>query len=231
LAAFTVLLATGNNDLDKELQKALSDAGVSLAGDPVYYREALESPGIVKDAAVVVLSTSLAGSLPLRDLIFSLRSRDVRVVLLVGDNAEVGDAAVGMGVYDLIDDPVDPAEVVDRVLHPATFASVVAQRRGAPVMPAEIPERARGPHHRGTKTNRAAGGLAAVGEKIKRWGRKAAEGGPVDLGGLNVQADFPLPGAGTFGGETRPFSPCRWSSSAPRTAVTSRPGPTPACRR
>ena len=137
MAAFTVLLATGNNDLDKELQKALSDAGVSLAGDPVYYREALESPGIVKDAAVVVLSTSLAGSLPLRDLIFSLRSRDVRVVLLVGDNAEVGDAAVGMGVYDLIDDPGETQNLYGNPQHAALQQDLTARMEK---LRAQIPE-------------------------------------------------------------------------------------------
>ncbi|MDA8334390.1 MAG: diguanylate cyclase [Peptococcaceae bacterium] len=197
MAVFTVLLATGNNDLDKELRKALSDAGVSFAGDPVYYREALESPGIVKDAAVVVLSTSLAGSLPLRDLIFRLRSRDVRVVLLVGDSVEIGDAAVGMGVYDLIDDPVDPADVVERVLHPATFASVVDGRHpgpsgvAVPGVPADEHRVAAPPAGRG---------LTAVREAIRRLKGKTFAAGTVDLSGLKVWSNFPLPAAKPFDG-------------------------------
>ena len=44
-----VLLATGNHDLDQELQAALSDAGIIAAG-PVYYREALKLETVLDGA-------------------------------------------------------------------------------------------------------------------------------------------------------------------------------------
>jgi diguanylate cyclase (GGDEF)-like protein len=60
------------------------------------------------------------------EVIFSLRKRDIRVILLAGEGSgELRQAAIGMGVYDIIEDPFQAADVVERVLHPATFAEAV----------------------------------------------------------------------------------------------------------
>ena len=63
----------------------------------------------------------------------------MRVILLAGDGSdELREAAIGMGVYDIIDDPVQAADVVESVLHPATFASAVGCK---PPDAPEVPER------------------------------------------------------------------------------------------
>jgi hypothetical protein len=120
-----ILLATGNHDLDKELEGAFSATGIATA-DPVYYREALQLETVLGGIEAVVLSPALNGSVPIHEVIYSLRKNDIRVVLLSGDNSdELRQSAIGMGVYDIIEDPVQAKDVVSSLLHPATFATAV----------------------------------------------------------------------------------------------------------
>jgi hypothetical protein len=133
-----VLLATGNHDLDKELESALSNAGIATAG-PVYYREALKLETVLDGVDAIVISPALSGSTQVNEVILSLRKNDIRVILLAGEGSEdLRQTAIGMGVYDIIDDPVQAADVVASVLRPATFASAVGCK--LPAAPA-VPER------------------------------------------------------------------------------------------
>ena len=153
-----VLLATGNHDLDQELQAALSDAGIIVTG-PVYYREALKLETVLDGVEAVVISPALSGSTSLNEVIFLLRKNDMRVILLAGEGSdELREAAIGMGVYDIIDDPVQAADVVESVLHPATFASAVGCK---PPDAPEVPERQ-------AKETRASGSIA--GERLSQAG-------------------------------------------------------------
>jgi MinD-like ATPase involved in chromosome partitioning or flagellar assembly len=131
-----VLLATGNHDLDKELESALSNAGIATVG-PVYYREALKLETVLDEVDAIVISPALGGSTPVNEAILSLRKNDIRVIFLAGSGSgELREAAIGMGVYDIIDDPVQAADVVASVLRPATFASAVGCKLpAAPVVP------------------------------------------------------------------------------------------------
>ena len=85
------------------MQVALSDAGIIMAG-PVYYREALKLETVLDGVEAVVISPALSGSTSLNKVIFSLRKNDMRVILLAGDRSdELREAAIGMGVYDIIE--------------------------------------------------------------------------------------------------------------------------------
>lgn len=203
-----ILLATGNQGLDAELHEAMTGKGISFAGDPVYYREALELADVVKDAGVVVLSTALGGSTPFEKVVHAIRSRDLRVVLLVGKGEDkIKDAAIGMGVYDIIDDPVMVADVVRYVLYPATYASVKGEGKAIPfaeadgthvhptgrpdIQPEDVKEKGSGV---GSRSFNRKNLKAAIG----KWRGDAGRGDSPNLTGLKIWANFPLKGANTF---------------------------------
>jgi len=148
----TVLLATGSEVLDAELAVRPS----FRIGGQVLYREAVVGKATRSGAVVVVLACSLSGSTDLPQVIYNLRRLDIRVILLAGDpeNTDGGllSQAVGLGVYDLLFDPVRPDEVARAILQPAGFAGAAvwldgngdqAVRPAAPA-PVVVPERRKG---------------------------------------------------------------------------------------
>lgn len=124
-----VLLATGVEDLDKEISALLEQRGIEVIGE-CGYREGIFSLLQDRKADVVVVSPKLSGTLDIASVIYSLRrEKNVRVILLPGrrDDPEadgIAKKAVSWGVYDLVWDLVTPAGVVHRILAPATLADV-----------------------------------------------------------------------------------------------------------
>jgi len=121
-----VLVATGFEELDRDISADLSGRGIDTAGE-CYYREGLLSLAKDRGVDVVVLSSHLPGQVEMTDLVRELRMAGLRVILLPGrrDDREAVDLArkaVALGVYDLVWDPVSPEAVVNRVLNPATLA-------------------------------------------------------------------------------------------------------------
>lgn len=116
-----VLLATGIEELDRDLEARLPGAQVS------YYREAVVEEAERQNAEVVVLSASLPGSAPLEELVLALRLAGRRVVLLPGargSDDRLVRRAVALGVYDIVYDPVTAEAVAERVERPGTLADV-----------------------------------------------------------------------------------------------------------
>ena len=125
-----VILATGSEVLDA----ALATGGGWRLGGRVLYREAVAPKAARAGASVVVLACSLPGHVDLSEVVYALRRRDVRVILLAGDR-ETCDRGllhrvVGLGVYDLLFDPVRPEEVARAIRQPAGFAGVAAWLEG-----------------------------------------------------------------------------------------------------
>lgn len=124
-----VLLATGVEDLDREICALLEQRGIEVIGE-CGYREGIFSLLQDRKADVVVVSPKLSGTLDIASAIYSLRrEKNVRVILLPGrrDDPEadgIAKKAVSWGVYDLVWDLVTPAGVVHRILAPATLADV-----------------------------------------------------------------------------------------------------------
>lgn len=117
-----VLLATGIEQLDKDLQERLGE-NASVC----YYREAVVAEAGAHAAEVVVLSVSLPGTAAVEDLILELRMANRRVILLPGErggNERLVRRAVALGVYDLIYDPVTIRAVMEHIEHPAALADV-----------------------------------------------------------------------------------------------------------
>jgi len=117
-----VLLATGHEVLDREL----TACGCFQVLGQVLYREAVVTKAAKSGVDAVVLAVFLPGRKDLRQVIYDLRRLDIRVILLAGDRENADGPllarAVGLGVYDLLFDPVWPEDVARAALHPAGFA-------------------------------------------------------------------------------------------------------------
>ena len=119
-------MATGHEELDAEL---VVDPRLRILGQ-VLYREAVAPKASRSGVDTVVLACSLPGGADLAQVIYDLRRLDMRVILLAGDregaDGRLLSQAVGLGVYDLLFDPVRPDDVAQAVLQPAGFAGAAA---------------------------------------------------------------------------------------------------------
>lgn len=91
-----------------------------------YYREGIQLFLKEGDAAVVVISPCLPGTAEIIELIRQIRVSGRRVVLLPGpktdeSTVQLARKAVGLGVYDIIFDPVRPSTVIHRISNPANL--------------------------------------------------------------------------------------------------------------
>lgn len=112
-----VFICTGIDTFDHALNKVVRDSKV------VYYTDFLQST--TEEYDTVVLSTFLTDT-DLKKLIFELRCRDKRVILLADDpDAEIIPYAFALGVYDILAGPVDVATVKNRLENPAKFSEAV----------------------------------------------------------------------------------------------------------
>lgn len=115
-----ILLATGIEKFEKRLKDELVSLGYDVTEG--YYRE-MDMSGF----DTVVLSPALPGERDMVDLVYSLRERDIRVILLAGTmgGSELKQI-VNMGVYDILFDPVRCADVIDILRNPKTFRDVAS---------------------------------------------------------------------------------------------------------
>jgi cellulose biosynthesis protein BcsQ len=134
-----VVLATGVEQLDREIARELAENGVEVAGE-CYYLEGILPCCIQKQADTVIISPELAGSSSLEEVIIALRRSplDVRVILLPGpedmdEPRDLTGSVIGAGVYDIVfstassaGSKVNAKEVAGRVLAPATYAEAEA---------------------------------------------------------------------------------------------------------
>jgi hypothetical protein len=134
-----VVLATGVEQLDKEIAGELAENGVEVAS-VCFYLEGILPCCIQKQADTVVVSPELAGSSSLEEIIIALRRSplDIRVILLPGpgdldDPGDLAGSVIGAGVYDIIfstsssaGSTVNAGEVARRILAPATYAEAEA---------------------------------------------------------------------------------------------------------
>lgn len=126
-----ILLATGNEDLDKYLKKNTNNGRDSDAAiDEVYYREALIE--LLKESKydVAVISAFLNGKGDMTDIVFQLRMADVRVIMLMGNSdkrkPEVFDL-IAMGVYDILFSPISVKQIEETIENPKKFSDILKE--------------------------------------------------------------------------------------------------------
>ena len=118
-----IYIATGFAEFDIRLSSEIENSKV------IFYRDFLRQ---TDDYSVVVISTffdrhtdSEEDRKEFINLLFSLRCRDKRVVLLVDeDDREILAIALALGIYDIVMYPAEVSDVINRIKNPATFSSV-----------------------------------------------------------------------------------------------------------
>ncbi len=144
-----VVLATGVEQLDKEIAHELNRAGVQLACE-CHYLEGVLPVCVQMNADTVIISPELPGTTSIGEIIVNIKRspRNIRVILLPGpeDLADSRDLAFNTfsnaAVHDIVfsspssaGSRVDVKSVIDRVISPATFAEAEALMKSSIKMP------------------------------------------------------------------------------------------------
>lgn len=110
-----VLIFTGNEQLDQELNKTIENSRI------VYYPDYI----LEEKEAQILIATIQPNIYNFKDFIFKVREKNVRVILLLENEQqkELKDALL-LGIYDIIFDPVDVKEIQEKISIPSTFSNI-----------------------------------------------------------------------------------------------------------
>lgn len=113
-----VLIYTKNEDLNNDLHNEIINSKI------VYYPEFFfEKHDVLYDT--VIISHNVDAKMPLKDFLFKLRSKDMRIIFLAGGiNSQYIGYILALGIYDIIFDPFDAKMVANVVANPAKFSDV-----------------------------------------------------------------------------------------------------------
>jgi len=110
-----ILIFTGNEQLDKELNKHIKNSRV------VYYTDYI----LEEDEATTLIATIQNNKYNFKEFMYQVRKKNIRVILLL-ENAkvkEIKDALI-LGIYDIVFDPFTIDEVVKLTNVPKPFSEV-----------------------------------------------------------------------------------------------------------
>lgn len=110
-----VLIFTGQEQLDKDLNKKIKDSRV------VYYPDyVLEEP-----EAKTLIITVQPNKFNFKDFLFKVREKDIQVILVLENEKvkELNDALI-LGIYDLVFDPFGLEEICEKINSPTPFSKV-----------------------------------------------------------------------------------------------------------
>lgn len=112
-----ILIFTGNEQLDKELNKNIKNSTV------VYYTDYI----LEEDEATILIATIQNNKYNFKDFMYEVRKKNIRVILLL-ENSKIKELkdALMLGIYDIIFDPFSIEDVKKLVSAPTPF-SVVAE--------------------------------------------------------------------------------------------------------
>ncbi len=110
-----VLIFTGNEQLDKELNISIKNSRV------VYYTDYI----LEEDDADILIATVQNNKYNFKEFMYQVRSRNIRVVLLL-ENYKVKELkeALVLGIYDIIVDPFSIDDVVKAVNVQKAFSEI-----------------------------------------------------------------------------------------------------------
>lgn len=110
-----ILIFTGNEQLDKELNKEIKNSRV------VYYTDYI----LEEDEATVLIATVQNNKYNFKEFMYKVRKKNIRVILLL-ENPKVKELkeALILGIYDIIFDPFTIDEVVNASNIPKHFSEV-----------------------------------------------------------------------------------------------------------
>jgi len=111
-----ILIFTGNEQLDKDLEKQIKDSRI------VYYPDYV----LEEQEAQILITTVQNNKFNFKEFLYKVRDKNIRVILLL-ENAKVKELpiALTLGIYDIVLDPftLDEIEIATRVPKPFSHVS------------------------------------------------------------------------------------------------------------
>ena len=110
-----ILIFTGNEQLDRDLNKKINDSRI------VYYPDY-----VLEEKEATTLITALQpNKFNFKEFMLKVRNKNIQVILILEDEEvkELKDALL-LGIYDLILDPFSLEEVIKKIKNPTPFSEI-----------------------------------------------------------------------------------------------------------
>lgn len=110
-----ILIFTGNEQLDRDLNKKINDSRI------VYYPDYV----LEEKEATTLITTLQPNKFNFKDFMLKVRNKNIQVILILEDEQvkELKDALL-LGIYDLVLDPFSLEEVIKKINTPTPFSEI-----------------------------------------------------------------------------------------------------------
>lgn len=110
-----VLIFTGKEQLDKDLNKKIPDSRV------VYYPDYV----LQEEKAKTLIITVQPNKFNFKDFLFKVRKKDIQVILILENSKvkELKDALI-LGIYDIVFDPFSLEDICNKIEKPTQFSKI-----------------------------------------------------------------------------------------------------------
>lgn len=110
-----ILIFTGNEQLDRDLNKAIKDSRI------VYYPDY-----VLEEKEATTLITALQpNKFNFKEFMLKVRNKNIQVILILEDEniTQLKDVLL-LGIYDLIFDPFSLEEIIKKIKNPTPFSEI-----------------------------------------------------------------------------------------------------------
>lgn len=109
------LIFTGNEQLDRDLNKAIKDSRI------VYYPDY-----VLEEKEATTLITALQpNKFNFKEFMLKVRNKNIQVILILeNENVTQLKDALLLGIYDLILDPFSLEEIIKKIKNPTPFSEI-----------------------------------------------------------------------------------------------------------
>ena len=112
-----IVIYTGSNEIDKILEEEIKGSMV------ISYADFIIEDDKFKNQTVIISSSAIDGDL--KEYLYQLRSKNIRVILLIkNDKNEETKIALEFGIYDLIFGNFYPSQIKEILEKPRTFEDI-----------------------------------------------------------------------------------------------------------
>ena len=112
-----IVIYTGSNEIDKILEEEIKGSMV------ISYADFIIEDDKFKNQTVIISSSAIEGDL--KEYLYQLRSKNIRVILLIkNDKNEETKIALEFGIYDLIFGNFYPSQIKEILEKPRTFEDI-----------------------------------------------------------------------------------------------------------
>ncbi len=110
-----ILIFTDNEQLDRELNKKIEDSRI------VYYPDYI----LEENEASTLITTIQPNKYNFKEFMFKVRQKNIQVILIL-ENEQVKEMkeALTLGIYDIIFDPFDIGDVIQKIAKPTKFSEI-----------------------------------------------------------------------------------------------------------